>query len=148
MLLEFTVIVVPAVIATIVFLVKRYFPWVTIIRKLSPIYLGMMNRGPGSVSRRDIGEQCQMLSYGAGGISYAIYLPKASPSHGYRFYLLYEDGRRLDITQESGIPYLVSAKQLGGTAISAERGGYVAKTWMGDEKPVIDFSDRRPTYEE
>jgi hypothetical protein len=61
------------------------------------------------------------ITYYDNNKKYMVCIPfsrvKVSKTVGYKAELIYCDGRRLDITHQPGIPYLISATNLGGLAI-------------------------------
>ena len=73
------------------------------------------------------------------GKSHSVYVPydrKKSTSMLRKKVYLIKNGEKTDISQKPGIPYLVSAKQMGGKSIIVEdMSGEIIKTYSEDEIP-------------
>jgi len=85
-------------------------------------------------------EQTAEIVYNRLGKSYKLIVPfsrsLSSTMNKCRLYLVSEN-KEIDITQQPGIPYLVSASQLGGTKIIARFRSGDEKTFFADEIPKI-----------
>ncbi len=80
-----------------------------------------------------------LIKVNHGGKSHDIYVPydrsKSSSMLRKRVFLI-RNGEKVDLTQKPGIPYLVSAEHLGGTAIIIEDlSGDVIRTFDLDQVP-------------
>lgn len=80
-----------------------------------------------------------LIKVNHGGKSHDIYVPydrsKSSSMLRKKVFLI-RDGQKVDLTQKPGIPYLVSAEHLGGTAILIEDlSGEVIKTFDLNQIP-------------
>ena len=52
-----------------------------------------------------------------------------------KVFLIYHDGERIEITHKPGVPYLISAHEMGGEKIVVEKEGKVILTYESDETP-------------
>lgn len=82
-----------------------------------------------------------IITYTRRGRSYNVYLPyhrrRAAHDGNFKVYLLRED-KRVDITQQPGIPYFVTAEELGGTGYELydqTSGDLLAS--RGPQEPII-----------
>jgi hypothetical protein len=85
------------------------------------------------------GERSAVVRVSSGGKSHSIFLPydrsKSSSMLRKKVFLI-KNGEKIDISQQPGIPYLVSAEHLHGTEIVVENlSGDVLKSFSGNEIP-------------
>lgn len=86
-------------------------------------------------------DETALLTYNRLNTQYTVSLPynrrKVASMNQFTVHLLYKNQGPLNITQEPGIPYIVSANQLGGVAIEvidSDTGNKV--TYSGDQIPM------------
>lgn len=80
------------------------------------------------------------IIYNYRGRRYILFFPfhpeEIMKSIGFQFFLI-KKGKKIDITQQKGIPYLITANQLGGEKIELRKDNELIKEYLSDEIPRI-----------
>lgn len=87
-------------------------------------------------------ETSAIISYQRLGKTYNLLIPYSSKSVAQmaelRAYMNYEDGKSVEITQQPGVPYLISAKILGVSSITLHNlGNDKSRIYTGKELPFF-----------
>jgi hypothetical protein len=101
---------------TLVPLVLRVLSELYQNKKIATLIQNFLSKDLGEI--RVFNEQVCEVSYGSSGVVYKILVPfkKRTPPTNKRVILLVGD-KKVDITQQRGLPYFVTPKMLGGTVV-------------------------------